>query len=77
MVTREAMFLAFLGFSTIALLSWFFSSRPRLYLRLFVPREEWLAVARDLRRENFRSLRQCAVLQFGVACLFGLIGLLL
>jgi hypothetical protein len=37
----EAMPISFLGFSSIASLSWFFSTRPRLYLRVFVPRDEW------------------------------------
>jgi hypothetical protein len=74
----EAMPVAFLGFSSIAALSWFFSSRPRLFLRVFVPREEWLGVARWTFREDFRSeMRLMAGLQFGVACVFGLLGLLL
>ncbi|GIX04271.1 MAG: hypothetical protein KatS3mg114_0140 [Planctomycetaceae bacterium] len=67
---------AFLGFSSIAGLTWFFSSRPRLYLRVFMPREEWLAVARWAHRDDFRrGMRQIAELQFAVACVLGLFGL--
>lgn len=76
MGAAEAMSVAFLGFSSIAGLTWFFSSRPRLYLRVFVPREEWLGVARWAFRDDFRrSMRQMAGLQFAVACAFGLVGL--
>jgi hypothetical protein len=76
MCTTEAMPVAFLGFSSIAALTWFFSSRPRLYLRVFVPRDEWIRVARWAFREDFRrGMRMMAGLQFGVACVFGLVGL--
>ena len=78
MGAAEAMPVAFFGFSSIAALTWFLSLRPRLYLRVFVPRDEWLAVARDIRHEEFtRGMRQMAGLQFGVACVFGLVGLCL
>lgn len=76
MGVAEAMLVAFFGFSSIAGLTWFFSSRPRLYLWVFVPRDEWHAVVRDLRQENFRrGMRLMAGLQFGVGCVFGLVGL--
>ena len=72
----EAMPVGFLGFSSIAALTWFFSSRPRLHLRVFVPRDEWLEVARWAFRDDFRQgMRQMAGLQFAVACVFGLAGL--
>jgi hypothetical protein len=76
MTAAEAMPVAFLGFSSIAALTWFFSSRPRLYLRVFVPRDEWIGVARWALRDEFRSgMRLMAGLQFGVACVFGSVGL--
>jgi hypothetical protein len=76
MGAAEAMPVAFVGFSFIAALTWFFSSRPRLYVRLFVPRDERLGVARWAFREDFRrGMRLMAGLQFGVACVFGLVGL--
>jgi hypothetical protein len=56
MGTTQAMSGAFVGFSSIAALTWFFSSRPRLYLLVFVPRDEWLGVARN-------SAEACALWQ--------------
>ncbi|MBA2226759.1 MAG: hypothetical protein WHU94_13535 [Thermogemmata sp.] len=76
MLTAEAMLVAFLGFSSIAGLTWFFSSRPRWYLRVFVPRDEWLEGGRWAFRDDFRrDMQQMAGLQFGVGCVFGLVGL--
>jgi len=76
MGAADAMLDVFLGCSSVAALTWFFSSRPRLYLQAFVPRDEWIGVARWAFREDFRrGMRLMAGLQFGVACVFGLIGL--
>ncbi len=76
MMTAEASLVAFLGFASIAGLTGFFSSRPRWYLRLFVPRDKWREVARWAFRDDFRrDMRQMAGLQFGVACVFGCVGL--
>jgi hypothetical protein len=76
MVTAETMVVAFLGFASIAGLTWFLSSRPRWYLRLFVPRDEWQEVARWAFRDDFRrDMRKMAGLQLGVACVFGCVGL--
>jgi hypothetical protein len=76
MSTTEAMPVAFIGFSSVAALTWFFSSRPRLFLQVFVPRDEWIGVVRWAFRDDFRrGMQQMAGLQFGVACLFGLVGL--
>jgi hypothetical protein len=78
MGTAEAMPVAFLGFSSIAAGTWYFSSRPRLFLRVFVPRDEWIGVARWAFRDDFRrGMRLMAGLQFGAACVFGLVGLCL
>jgi hypothetical protein len=76
MSAAEAMLFAFFGFSSVAAVVWFFSLRPRLYLRVFVPRDEWLGVARWAFRHDFRrGMRLMAGLQFGMACVFGLVGL--
>ncbi len=73
----ESLLMAWVGFSTIAGLTWFFSSRPRLFIRVFIPSEDlWSAGRRCLRRDEFRrGMRAIAGLQFGVACAFGLVGM--
>lgn len=72
----EAMPLAFVGFACIAGLTWFFSSRPRLFMQVFVPREERFGAGRNILRAEFRQgMRVMAGLQFGVACVFGLVWL--
>jgi hypothetical protein len=64
-----------LGFTSIAAVAWFFSSRRRLFIRVFVPRDERGAIRGILRDPNFcRGMRFIALLQFGVAMVFGLIG---
>ena len=77
MGAAETMIAAFKGFGILAGLTWFFSSRPRLFMRLFVPRNELFGAGRQiLRRAKFRrGLRQMAGMQFSVACVHGLIGL--
>ena len=77
MTAAEAMPIAFIGFSSIAGLTWFFSFRPRLFVRVFVPREELRGAIRGMLRDpNFgRGMRIIALLQFGVAAVFGVIGL--
>jgi hypothetical protein len=77
MRTSEAILSAFNGFASIAALTWFFSSRPRLFLRVFVPRNELFAAGRCiLRGDEFRhGTRLIAGLQFVAACVFGLVGL--
>ena len=77
MTAAEALPTAFLAFSSIAALTWFFSYRPRLFVRVFVPREERRGAIRGILRDpNFgRSMRAMALLQFGVAAVFGVVGL--
>jgi hypothetical protein len=77
METTKAMFIAWIGFSAIGLLGWFFSSRPRLFIRVFVPRDELrIAVPAILREPGFkRDMRQMSLLQLGVGGIFGLVGL--
>ncbi|OWK35458.1 hypothetical protein [Fimbriiglobus ruber] len=69
--------LVFVGFATVAGLTWFFSSRPRLFVRVFVPRVELFRAGRHiLRRAEFRQgMLLMAGLQFGVACAIGLVAL--
>jgi hypothetical protein len=75
----EAMPLAFIGFSSIAAITWFFSYQPRLFVRVFVPRDEFRgAIHAFIRDPSFgRNMRMMSLLQFGVASVFGLIGLCL
>jgi hypothetical protein len=65
-------FVASFGFAALATCTWFFSSRPRQYIRCFVPRDAWRgAVHAFLRDPQFTpGLRGVAYLQFGVAALF-------
>lgn len=72
------------GMACIAGLTWFFSDRPRLFVRTFVPKGELReakgelreALRQILRNPNFgRSMRAIAVLQLGVSALIGLVGL--
>jgi hypothetical protein len=77
MTAMEAVPIAFVGFSSIAALTWFFSYRPRLFVRVFVPRDDLRgAIHGILRDPNFgRCMRFMALLQFSVAALFGVIAL--
>jgi len=45
-----AAILGFAGFLTVGCLCWYFSSRPRAYIRLFVPRGELMPAARRILR---------------------------
>jgi hypothetical protein len=64
-------FLAAVGFAMVASLTWFFSSRPRLFIRIFVPRDNLRDAVRGFLREpnSRRGMRTIAMLQFGVAIL--------
>jgi hypothetical protein len=77
MNATEAMPMAFVGFSLVASLTWFFSNRPRLFVRVFVPRDELRGAVRGILRDpNFgRGMRFIALLQFAVAAVFGLVAL--
>ncbi|VTS08284.1 hypothetical protein [Tuwongella immobilis] len=58
----------FIGFACIACFTWWFSSRPRLFLQIFVPREEWFPVGRQILRhaEFRRGMRILAGLQLAM-----------
>jgi hypothetical protein len=60
-------------FASVALLTRFFSSRPRLLIRCFVPREEYRQVSRSiLRNSDFEpSMRWMSNLQLTVALWVG------
>jgi hypothetical protein len=57
------------GFMAIACATWFFSRRPRLFIRVFVSREDWRGVIQSILRDpNYgRGMRWIAALQFAVA----------
>ena len=73
----QVMPMTFAGFSFIAALTWFFSYRPRLFVRAFVPKDEFRGAARCILRDpNFgRGMRVIALLQFSMATVFGLVEL--
>jgi len=79
METAGVMMVSCIGFSGVAALTRFFSSRPRLFVRVFVPHDELPKVARGiLRNPHFcRGTRQMSLLQFAVAGIFGVTGLYL
>jgi hypothetical protein len=62
---------AALCFLAIPCGTWFFSYHRRLFIRVFVPREEWREAVRSILREsNYgRGMRRMAVLQFVLAAL--------
>ena len=53
------------GFLGIASLTWFFSTRRKCFVRVFVPRDEWRNVVRHLppELEWRRAMRWMALLQ--------------
>jgi hypothetical protein len=65
------------GFFAIACLTWFFSTRRRLFIRTFVPSEELRACVRSLPRgDDFRKgMQSIARLQLIVAALFAILAL--
>ena len=77
MNAAQAMPFAFIGFSMIAMMTWFFSSRPRLFIKTFVPKEEYRHAVRSfLRNPDFgKGMRSMACLQFAVAVLFGIVAI--
>jgi hypothetical protein len=68
--------LPFLGFYFIAALTWFFSTRPRLFIRVFVPSDQFFPVARTILRNDrwCFGLRLMSGLQFLVAVILTLAG---
>jgi hypothetical protein len=71
------MTVAFVGFSCIAALTWFFSYRPRLFVRVFVPREDLRGAVRAILRDpKFGpAMRVIALLQFLAGAVVGLVSL--
>ena len=71
--------IAFIGFSSIAAMTWFFSYRRRLFLRVFVPADELREAMRRIPRdpEFGRGMRVMALLQFGAGAVLGIAGFLL
>jgi hypothetical protein len=77
MGASESLLVFWIGGSCIAGLTWFFSSRPRLFVRVFVPREDWREAIRFMVRDpNFgRNMKQMSLIQFVFVGLFGIVGL--
>ena len=66
--TFAVFLMADIAFGLVASLTWFCASRPRLFIRCFVPADELWAVARQiLRTKNYATgMRFIAILQFGL-----------
>ena len=68
---------AFIGFSAIGVGSWLFSSRPRLIVKTFVPKEDYRYAVRTIlgNPEFTKEMRVIACLQIGTGCVFGIFDL--
>ena len=77
--TASAMLFASFGFTAVAMLTWFFSTRRRLFIRVFAPADNLREVVRELRKspDFTKGLRMMAILQFIVAGCFGSLSSLL
>ena len=77
MNTADFMLNAFCGFSAVATSTLFFSYHRKLFIRVFVPREECREAIRTLpKNPDFRrGMHVIAVLQYSVAALFGILKL--
>ncbi|QDU11866.1 hypothetical protein [Gimesia aquarii] len=66
------------SFCSIGLIAWFFSSRPKAYIRTFVPKDEMREVARSLLRDEqwTSAMRKMAKLQIGLGIILAFIVLL-
>ncbi|MBA4064234.1 MAG: hypothetical protein C0501_11065 [Isosphaera sp.] len=75
MKPAEEVLTPILGCSVIAAMTWFFSTRPRLFMRVFVPAESRFAFGRQAlgrHRVTFRrGMRQMAGLQFAAGWVLG------
>jgi hypothetical protein len=77
MANADWVLVAFPAFMFVAALTWFFSSRPRLFLRTFAPSEELrFATIRHMLRDPSwpRAMRFIALLQIAMAFVVGAIG---
>ena len=64
--------LASIAFTSIAMLTWFFSTRRKLFIRVFVPPDDFRNAVRSLPRKGdyTRSFRLIGALQFLLAGCF-------
>src|SRR5438105_2051551 len=70
-MSHDQLHFAAVGFSSVAGLTWFFSSRRRLFIRVFVPRDERDAIRRILRDPGWeRGMRIIVALQTVAAAVF-------
>lgn len=67
--------IAFAGFTSVAYATLFFSYHPRLFLRVFVPRDELRRAGRVMLRDPRAptALRIIAALQFAAAVVVGIV----
>lgn len=70
---RPALIYTTICFLAVAGLTWFFSSRPRLFIRLFVPADELRRAVRGILRDSqfTQGMRVIALLQVAVATAIG------
>lgn len=68
---------AWVGCSLVAGMTLFFSFHPKLFIRVFVPRDEWKEMVRVWLRgpDTARAMRQCAAMQFALGQLFGAVAI--
>ena len=74
MSNAQTLAFSFVGFTVIASMTLFFSSHPRLFIKVFVPPEEYRNAIRSFVRDpNFcKGMRFMARLQFAVGALIGM-----
>lgn len=66
------------GFCSIGFIAWFFSTRPKAYIRTFVPKDEMRELARLLLRDEqwTPAMQLMAKLQVGLGIILAFIVLL-
>ncbi len=73
----QSLAFSFVGFTAIAIMSWFFSIHPRLFTKVFVRREEYrCGIHSVILDPNFcKAMRIIAGLQFALGALMGMTAL--
>jgi hypothetical protein len=70
-------FIAADAFFLIGCVTWFFSTRRKLFIRVFVPAEELRKTARSILRDStyVQGMRFIALLQMGIGMIMALVSL--
>ena len=78
MSAAQAMPVALVGFTMIAVFTWLLSFHPRMFVKIFVPNEEYRDAIRSILRNQIfrRDMRRMAYLQFEIAVVFGIAAIL-